>query len=390
MRGGDQALTFTYLFVKNWRNFLKADVELRRRVFLAGPSAAGKSNLLDVFSFLRELSSPGGGLQAAVHKRGGVRRLRCLAARQDSDLGLLIHVGGEANPREWEYELHFNEEGSPRPRIKLERLSRSGEQIFVRPDQGDQADPERLTETFLEQGALRREARDFVAFLRSVSYIHPVPQLMREPHRAAGGRDDPFGRDLLEQIGATTEKSQHARLRWILETLQAAVPRLLELEAHRDAHGRPRLRARYAHWRPHGAWQNEEQFSDGVLRLVGILWAVLDGNGPLLVEEPEISLHAELVRLVPSMLARLARRAGHQLILTTHSLDLLCGQGVGTEEILLLDPKEEGTAVRPALDLKEAADLLDLGALPGEPLAEAGDAAREQQLALFGDQPQSE
>jgi predicted ATPase len=211
---------------------------------------------------------------------------------------------------------------------------------------------------------------------------------MREPDRSAGGGHDPFGRDIFERIAATPEKSQNARLRWILEALQAAVPRLIQLEARRDAHGRPHLRALYEHWRPRGAWQTEEQFSDGTLRLIGLLWAVLDGSGPLLIEEPEISLHPEIVRLIPQMLARLARRSGRQTILTTHSLDLLCGEGVGTEEILILNPREEGTSIRPAFELREAADLLDRGALPVEAPASGEEAGADRQMALFGEQPE--
>ena len=35
-------------------------------------------------------------------------------------------------------------------------------------------------------------------------------------------------------------------------------------------------------------------FSDGTLRLIGLLWALLDGTGPLLLEKPELSLHQEI------------------------------------------------------------------------------------------------
>jgi predicted ATPase len=229
--------------------------------------------------------------------------------------------------------------------------------------------------------------RPFAAFLATVRYLHLVPQLMRAPDRAGGPHHDPLGGDILERIAATPEKSQVARLRQILEALRAAAPQLMELEANRDLHGRPHLRARYEHWRPHGAWHTEEQLSDGTLRLIGLLWTVLEGSGPLLVEEPEISLHAEIVRRVPRMLARLARRTGRQTILTTHSLDLLCGEGVETGEILLLNPGEEGAHVRPALDLKEAADLLDRGALPVEPTPEP---AEDTQMPLFGESAEPE
>ena len=74
----------TRMRVKNWRNFKEFDVRLQERQFIVGPNASGKSNLLDVFRFLRDIAkSDGGGLQKAVNDRGGVSKLRCLAARKE-------------------------------------------------------------------------------------------------------------------------------------------------------------------------------------------------------------------------------------------------------------------------------------------------------------------
>ncbi len=367
MRPARQALRFTHLLVRNWRNFLKADVDLGKRVFLVGPSASGKSGFLDILCFLSDLATRGVGFQEAVARRGGVRMLRCLAARQDSDLVLAVRAGSESNPAEWEYELVFNQEGLHPPAIRQERLSRAGEEIVARPDPEDESDPERLRHSLLEQGALRKELRDFSGFLETVRYISLVPALMRASGHGARVQADPCGAGIIEEIAATADRFQQARLRLIGEVLQTAVPQLGQLDAFRDVLGRAHLRARHKHWRPHGAWQTEQQLSDGTLRLIGLVWSALDGGGPLLVEEPEASLHPQVVRLVPRMLAQAARRTGRQVILATHSLDLLCGEGVDTGEMLLFNPAEEGTAVRTAFDLKEAADLLDQGALAAEP-----------------------
>jgi predicted ATPase len=95
-----------------------------------------------------------------------------------------------------------------------------------------------------------------------------------------------------------------------------AVPQLQEIELWRDVRGTPHLRGKYQHRRPQGAWQNEDQFSDGTLRLMGLLWVALDKDGPLLLEEPELSLHPEIVRVLPQMLARVQRRTGRQIFLS--------------------------------------------------------------------------
>jgi predicted ATPase len=59
-------MIISHVVLKNWRNFQKVDVSLRERVFLIGPNAAGKSNFLDAFRFLRDVAKAGGGLQKAI------------------------------------------------------------------------------------------------------------------------------------------------------------------------------------------------------------------------------------------------------------------------------------------------------------------------------------
>src|SRR5882724_8316264 len=353
-----KALRFTRIHVENWRNFTHADAELQRRVFLIGPNAAGKSNLLDVFRFLNDIASVGGGFQEAVRRRGGVSRIRSLAARKYPDIRICTHIGNDENPTAWAYELSFTQDNQRRALIKSERVARNGTEILRRPDVKDKSDPERLIQTHLEQVYANQEFRDVSDFFASVRYFHIVPQLVREPDRSVGKQNDPYGGDFLEQIARTPERTQKARLRRIVEALRVAVPQLRELDLERDANGTPHLRGRYDHWRPQGAWQNEEQFSDETLRLMGLLWATLDGSGPLLLEEPELSLHPEVVRFIPQMFARIQRRYGRQVLLSTHSPDMLRDEGVGLDEVLLLLPGGEGTEVRAASKFTDVRELL--------------------------------
>ena len=357
-----RALRFTHIHLENWKNFRQADVDLQDRVFLVGPNASGKSNFLDVFRFLRDIVSIGGGLQRAVRDRRGVSGLRCLAARQYSDIVVDVHLGGNGQSKAWQYRLRFNQDNKQRPCIKEERVVKDGQVVLSRPDDKDSHDPERCTQTYLEQVYANQEFREVADFLNRIRYLHIVPQLVREPDRSVGKQNDPYGGDFLEQIARTPEKTRRARLRRILQALRAAVPQLRELELHRDpARGTPHLRGKYEHWRPEGAWQTEEQFSDGTLRLMGLLWAALDGAGPLLLEEPELSLHAEFVRFIPQVFARIQRRVRRQVLLSTHSTDLLRDDGIGLDEVLLLLPSQEGTEVKPAGDFAEIRALLESG-----------------------------
>jgi len=229
-----------------------------------------------------------------------------------------------------------------------------------------------------------KDFRELADFFRSVRYLHIVPQLVREPDRSVGHQDDPYGGDFLEQVARKDKRVQGAWLRRIQGALKGAVPQLAELELYRDERGTPHLRGKYEHWRPQGAWQGESVFSDGTLRLIGLLWAVLDGSGPLLLEEPELSLHPEVVRYVPQMLRSTQSRSGRQILVSTHSSDLLQDTGIGLDEVLLLRPEAEGSSVSPAAARKEIRALLAGGLSLAEAVMPATRPNNVEQLALFG------
>lgn len=382
---GKQGLRFTSLRLENWRNFTQVEVLLQRRAFLVGPNASGKSNLLDVFRFLHDIASVGGGFQEAVRRRGGVSRVRSLSARRYPDIVIKVRIDGDKTSPFWEYELGLTQDNRQRPIIKKEIVLRAGSTVLDRPDEEDKRDPERLTQTYLEQVNVNLQFREVADFFASVRYLHIVPQLVREPDRSVGRQNDPYGGDFLEHVTRAPEKTRNARLRRIRDALRVAVPQLQELEMWRDVRGTPHLRGRYEHWRPHGAWQTEDQFSDGTLRLLGLLWATLDGSGPLLLEEPELSLHPEVVRFIPQMFARISRHSGRQILVSTHSSDLLRDDGIGLNEVLLLQPEEEGTSVHTASKFSDIGELLKGGSTLAEAVIPRTRPSNAQQLSLWGD-----
>jgi predicted ATPase len=351
------------LILRNWRNFRTADIELTPRVFVAGPNASGKSNLLDVFAFLRDIAGAGGGLQKAVNDRGGISKLRCLAARKYPDVEVEVHVSD--NGTLWSYAIGIRQEarGYRQPLLAYERVMRGDQTVRERPDEDDKRDPLRLTQTHLEQINANAEFRDLVRFFESTSYLHLVPQLLRHPEAFSGPGvpGDPYGKSFLEKIARTPAGIRKARLKRIEEALRIAVPQLKELKDVKDETGIPHLEAVYEHWRPHGARQREDQFSDGTLRLLGFLWALLEGDSLLLLEEPELSLNAGIVRKLPGLMYRIQRQKKRQLIISTHSPDLLSDPGIGGEEVLLLTPSDEGTRVEVASSNQEIRDLLEGG-----------------------------
>lgn len=355
--------------LKNWKNFRDpGEAALRRRVFLIGPNAAGKSNFLDVFRFLRDLCRPGGGLQEAVRMRGGVSSIRCLFARRYPDIAIDVELDEDSRSGKseiWKYGLVFNQDNNQRPIVKSEWAMQNGTELLSRPDDHDKTDTERLTQTAIEQITANQKFRPIAEFFRSVEYQHLIPQLIREPASFSPKPvlNDPYGRDFLRRIAKTVDRTRDSRLRKILDGLKVAVPQLSELRLDVDKDGIPHLVGVYEHWRPHGSQQNEAQFSDGTLRLAGILWSLFEGDGPLLMEEPEMSLHEELVERLPQIIEKVnrQRKIQRQVIISTHSTRLLSDLGIGGEETLRLAPGPEGTSiVSAALEPDERA-LLESG-----------------------------
>ena len=384
VKAKSKMMRFTHISLENWRNFAKVDVDLQRRGFLIGPNASGKSNLLDVFRFLRELVSVGGGFEHAVHKRAGVSGLRCLAARRHSDIMVHVFIGNDENPHAWEYGIRFNQDNLRRPIIKQEWVNKHGSSILERPDDKDEDDPKRLTQTYIEQVYANQKFREVADFLSTVRYLHIVPQLVRDPDRSVGRKHDPYGGDFLEQIASTPERTRKSRIKRIVDALRVAVPQLKELELWRDDRGTPHLRAKQEHWRAQGAWQSEDQLSDGTLRLLGLLWSAMDGNGPLLLEEPELSLHPEVVRFIPQMFARIQQSSGRQVLISTHSSDLLRDEGIGLDEALVLYPGAEGTSVHLASSFREIKTLLEGGLTLADIVIPRTRPKDADQLTLFG------
>lgn len=378
-------MRFTALSLRNWRNFLSVDASLGDRVFVVGPNASGKSNLLDALRFLRDIAEPRGGFQQAVADRSGVSRLRSLHARRYTDIAVEVVV--EVDGATWRYRLAFTQDNVRRPVVREEKVWKDDQQLLERPDDDDMNDPGRLSQTHLEQVNANRAFREVSDFFAGVRYLHLVPQLIREPERymRKNGGHDPFGGDFLEQL-ARSQRDQRrtfeSRLRRINEALRVAVPQLRELTLERDETGRPHLRGLYTHWRPDAGWQSEAQFSDGTLRLLGLLWSVLDGTGPLLLEEPELSLHEAVVRHLPAMMWKATRKNRRQVLISTHSAALLSDKSIAPEEVLLLHPTREDTSVSVGADSDEVRALLEGGMSIGEAVLPRVAPARPEQLVL--------
>lgn len=378
------------LRVKNWRNFTSVETCLRQRQFLVGPNASGKSNFLDIFRFLRDIAkSEGGGFQKAVKKRGGISKLRCLSARKDPEITIDLTLSDISSGAPiWRYAIGIRQEtrGHRQPYLSFEKVWKDKKIILDRPDKKDETDKERLKQTFLEQVNTNVDFREIVRYFESINYIHLVPQLLRYSEFLLGAivEDDPFGQGFLIKVSKSSSRVQKSRLKKIEDALKIAVPQLQQLRFERDKDtGQPHLAALYSHWRPNAGWQREDQFSDGTLRLIGLLWSLLDSDSLLLLEEPELSLNSGIVSHLAPLIYRMQRQRKRQVLISTHSDSLLSDKGIDGREVLLLSPSPEGSTARTAANIKEIKPLLEAGFPVGEAVLSRNAPINIQQLELF-------
>ncbi len=355
---------------KNWRNFRRLDVNLTETTYLIGPNASGKSNFLDMVRFMRDMVNPnGGGLQQAVKSRGDMQKLRCLAGRQGSGIELEFELKDdiESLQPKWKYVLSFANEGRGKRRamVKKEEVFCDGKIVLCRPNKGDREDAERLTETYLELTNSNREFREISEFFQKTLYLHLVPQLLKHSDMFVSKQleSDPFGQGFLNQISSSTPKVRDSRLKRTENILKKVIPHFKELRFVQDeVSGKPHLEMRYVHWRPNAGWQREDQFSDGTLRLIALIWTLMSSDNVILLEEPELSLHRKIVEQIPRMLTEAhssRRKSGGQVFVSTHSPELLSDNSI-SGNFLILMPQEHGEST--VIEEPTNADLIAMKA----------------------------
>lgn len=354
----------------NWKNFRDCEVLLAERCFVIGANATGKSNFLDVLRFLRDIVKQGGGLQFAVNVRGGLKKIRCLAARQRTEVCVEVDISenGKNDPK-WKYSLELVNTGggiqNVTALVNREEVYNyyTEETMLLRDNSFKDDDAETKKYTHLEQPTANARFREIKDVFQTTEYLNVIPQFVRDADSImlSSGMEDYYGRNFMRRLALLNDKTRNKYLKIINEVLLTAVPQLENLSFVKDEKGVPHIEAKYHHWRARGSKQNEQMFSDGTIRLIGFLFAMLDGNGIILLEEPEANLHTAIVAAIPEFVAKVQRNKKRQVIITTHSYEILSNKGIRAEELVILRPSPEGTIAENALEDKAVSAMLEAG-----------------------------
>jgi len=389
--------------LKNYKSIAACDVELGQLVFLVGPNGSGKSNFLDALRFVADALR--GSVDHALRERGGIKEVRRRSGGHPTHFGIRLEfalpsgetghysfrIGAKARAgfEVQDEELVVNHLEALRPasrfRVRSGRVTSTAE---VPPP----AQPDRL---YLVNAAGLPEFRPVYDAFSQMGFYNLNPDRIRDLQKPDQGdllaRDGSNVASVIDQM----EKRAHPAKERIQEYLGKVVPGVHSVR-HRDVGSMETLEFRQdvvgsaAPWRFPAA-----SMSDGTLRALGILVALLQSqNGaearvPLVgIEEPEVALHPAAAGVVLDALQDAAMTT--QVLVTSHSPDLLDDERLDTASILAVMAREGETLIAPLDDvgrdalrnhLYTAGELLRLNQLTPDPkeLAKLTD----NQLKLF-------
>ena len=336
---------------------------------MIGANGSGKTSLLDVFSLLS--ASAQGDLGRTIGELGGIEANLSNLKQQTSliEFGLIGEVAGQASleyrmaitPRGAGYEIAEEtlnqQQASGRPPLKhLE--SRHGNVRYFMPATDRMESPSweyNPGESALSQVPRMFQApEEFRRRLASVTHYHALDVTRRAPVRLpqplrAAQLPGANGEDLVSCLYNLRETAPD-HFATIEDTLRAGFPGFEQLGFPPVAAGTLAMT-----WKESTSRQPfyMHQLSEGALRF---LWLVTLLQSPgltaiTLIDEPEVSLHPELLSLLAEILREASERT--QLIVATHADRLV--RFLKPEEVATLTVNDEG-----AVGLVWA-DELDLG-----------------------------
>ncbi len=353
--------------ISGFRRLEDFDLPVRPFMVLIGANGVGKTSLLDAFSLLS--ASASGKLNESLSQFGGIASL--LTRDRSKEISLLVDMEVPGY-RPLEYELHLRTKGTgygiSKETLTQPREGYSGPFIHINSSDGDiryyEIEQSKLVRPEWEHNPLEtslsqvpkmfRQPEEMRRILATATEYHVLdvgpraPVKLPQPMRPAmvPGAD---GEDLVPYLYNLRE-SEKDRFTAILDSLKTAFPDFESLSFPPVAAGMLAMT-----WKDRNftkpLFMNE--LSEGTLRF---LWLVSLLQSPALstitmIDEPEVSLHPEMLSLLADLMRETARRT--QLIVATHSDRFI--RFLRPEEVVVMDVNDEGSTKA------TWADTLDLG-----------------------------
>ena len=357
---------FRQLTIKGFRRLKEVDIDMRPLCVMIGANGTGKTSVLDVLSLLA--NSARGSLSTSIADMSGLQSVITYDRAEDLRLGISMEVSGY---EPLEYSLRLRPQGVAylivEEALSQQRMEQPPPFKHIDSHGADikyfEGETRKLTRPSWEHNPLEtslaqvpkmfQEPEVFRNRLASSTFYHVLNVDPRSPIRLPqpiqpATLPGKSGEQLVSCLFFLRE-TQREKFETIEDSLRTAFPRFDRLEFPPVAAGTIALA-----WRERGYSKPlyMHQLSEGTLRF---LWLTTLLQSPgltalTLLDEPEVSLHPELLSLLADQLREASERS--QLIVATHSDRLI--RFLNPNEVLAMNVCEDGmTSV-------EWADSLDL------------------------------
>ena len=349
----------TRVILKNYKSIAACDVRLQPLTFLVGHNGTGKSNFLDALRFVADALNSS--VDHAVRDRGGIDAVRRRSRGHPNHFSIVLEfvlpegstgryafrVGTRRQQSYREYEVQMEE-------CKVQNERELGQEQYFRIDNGE------VTNTSMEVAPAAASNRLYLVNASGLPEFRPVyeafsrmgfynlnPDKIRDLQAPDPGdvllRDGSNLTSILTQLSPTVRTD-------IEEYLAILVPGVHSVDV-KDFGPKETLEFKQDVTGDKHPWRFlANNMSDGTLRALGILVALFQGDHdtqkrvPLVgIEEPEIALHPAATGVLLDGIQDAANRT--QIIITSHSPDLLDNKDLNVDSILAVEARAENTVI---------------------------------------------
>lgn len=347
--------------LKNYKSIQSCEVNLSPLTLLVGPNGAGKSNFVDGIRITSDALNAN--LENAVRERGGINEVRRRSRGHPTHFGVRLDV---------------NLDASTHATYAYQVAARQNQTFEVQREDCKVWSAGRLVSYFeAESGAVRspvlgnntvRIAPNSLALavLGAYSEFNPLVRTIssfgyyRFNLDAVRGLQNPDAGRSLAKDGSNLSSvvrflSEHApdTLGRIADYLASVVPGIRSVQS-RTFGPKESIEFRQEVAGDEHPWRYlASNVSDGTLRALGVLVAVFQESDafriPLVaLEEPEVAIHpGAALRLMDALLEAATRR---QLVLTTHSPDLLDHQAIDVDSVVAVQSERGSSKLGPVAE----------------------------------------
>ena len=340
--------------INNYKSIVHCDVQLGALQFLVGRNGSGKSNFLSALAFVRDVLEFNNLAKAANAQVGHVLHLR--DGEMESNLGMEIEFNlSNGASGVFAFNLAFDFTGGESRYVVTEescRIEQGSESEEYKTQNGKllSDDPQRFPPVapdrfYLQNMSAYDAFRPLYDALRTMEIYNFVPQHIPFFDKTSSNSllmSD--GNNIAQIVSELTDGTKNR----IQEYLQLMVPDICNFYSHEA-----NRMSKYLEFQHKAGTFIRNNMSDGTMRALCVLAALLQertndkNNYPVLIgiEEPETGLHASAVGVLLGAMIEAADM--RQVIVATHSAEILDDKEIEIEQILPVEMRDSGTVIAP-------------------------------------------